>query len=233
MLQLFAYAIGIMYTPGPVNLLALNAGIQGQARHTWGFHLGVGLGLLIPLSLLSVTGAQLVTPERLRWLTLVGCGYILYLAWKIARASLSVEQIHKPQAAALRFRDGLLMQLLNPKGMIACLPIATLYMPTLHLSATGTALICILLATLGSGAPAMNALIGHWVGLRLQTFSAQSPSVKGQHLVRGFNLLMALLLVYAAVTLFWSQWHPEGSVSWLPFGIGHDVRAIFEPRNFV
>lgn len=210
MLQLFAYAFGIMYTPGPVNLLALNAGLQGQCRRTWGFHVGVGLGLLIPLSLLSIIGAQLVTPERLRWLTLIGCGYIFYLAWKIARANLVAPTTPSETLNRLRFRDGLLMQLLNPKGMIACLPITTLYMPTLQLSPSGTAITCLLLATLGTGAPAANTLIGYWVRQRLNALTASSSNLKepNARLMKGFNLVMAFFLAYAALALLWNQWSP-------------------------
>lgn len=208
MLQLFAYAFGIMYTPGPVNLLAFNAGLQGQSHRTWGFNLGVGLGLLIPLSVLSIMGAQLVTPERLRWLSLLGCSYIFYLAWKIARADTTPPSTAAQPVSPLRFRDGLLMQLLNPKGMIACLPITTLYMPTLQLSATGIAITCILLATLGAGAPAANTFIGHWVRQRLTALSSHNPKIPYARLMKGLNLIMALFLAYAALALLWHQWAP-------------------------
>lgn len=209
MLQLFAYAFGIMYTPGPVNLLALNAGLQGQSHRIWGFHIGVGLGLFIPLTVLSLMGTQLVTPERLRWLTLLGCGYIIYLAWKIARANITVPTAAAQPVTRLRFRDGLLMQLLNPKGMIACLPITTLYMPTLYLSANGVVITCILLATLGAGAPAANTWAGHWVRQRLNALATTSSSGSTHtRLMKGFNLVMAVFLAYAALALLWNQWSP-------------------------
>ena len=52
MLAIIAYAVGIMYSPGPVNLMGLNTGVNGQAKRRWGFCLGVGTAMLL-LFLLS------------------------------------------------------------------------------------------------------------------------------------------------------------------------------------
>ena len=46
MLGIVAYALGAMYSPGPVNLLGLNIGIIGQARQSIGFCLGVDTAML-------------------------------------------------------------------------------------------------------------------------------------------------------------------------------------------
>ena len=35
MLAIIAYAVGIMYSPGPVNLMGLNTGVNGQAKPSW------------------------------------------------------------------------------------------------------------------------------------------------------------------------------------------------------
>ncbi len=37
MADIFAYAIGIMYTPGPINLLGLSSGLNKQTRSHLGF----------------------------------------------------------------------------------------------------------------------------------------------------------------------------------------------------
>ena len=38
MLAIIAYALGVMYTPGPVNLLGLNVGINGQGKQALAQH---------------------------------------------------------------------------------------------------------------------------------------------------------------------------------------------------
>ena len=136
MLGIVAYALGAMYTPGPVNLLGLNVGINGQAQKSLGFCLGVGTAMLIYLLLLGWAGAAWIDDEALIIVSALGCSYIVYLAIKIARSSADLSSNlnsqlnnHDHSPHLLRFRHGLVMQLLNPKAIIATLPIATLQFP--------------------------------------------------------------------------------------------------------
>lgn len=57
MLEIVAYALGVMYTPGPVNLLGLNAGLNGQARTSLGFFVGVGAAMLTLFLIFGWVGA--------------------------------------------------------------------------------------------------------------------------------------------------------------------------------
>jgi len=95
MLAIVAYALGVMYTPGPVNLLGLNAGLQGQARASLGFYLGVGLAMLILFLLFGWAGAAWVQDDMLAMVGALGCGYILYLAIKIARSSIDLGAVRQ------------------------------------------------------------------------------------------------------------------------------------------
>ena len=87
MIELLAYAIGIMYTPGPVNLIGLNAGLGDRTRASLGFFLGVGLAMFVLLLLFGWAGTRLVREDTLIYVSLVGCLYIAYLAIKIASDS--------------------------------------------------------------------------------------------------------------------------------------------------
>ncbi|MBZ9559638.1 MULTISPECIES: LysE family transporter [Modicisalibacter] len=190
MLGILAYALGVMYTPGPVNLLGLNAGLNGQGRASLGFCLGVGTAMLGLFLIFGLVGAAWVEGALLTVVGALGCAYILYLAAKLARAGVEID-VDRPAAQALRFRDGLLMQLLNPKGVVATLPIATLQFPAAGIH--GVALIAwsLGLALLAVGAPGSYALVGALLGRR----------IADPRLFRGFNLAMAILLAGVAISI--------------------------------
>ena len=39
-MDIFLYAFSVMYSPGPVNFMGLNAGLTGQFRRSTGFFIG-------------------------------------------------------------------------------------------------------------------------------------------------------------------------------------------------
>lgn len=190
MLAVFAYAIGVMYTPGPVNLLGLNSGINGELRASLGFFVGVGTAMLILLLVFGWIGSAWVRGPGLVVISTVGSLYILYLAAKIAVTSIRLE-IAGARAAGLSFRDGLVMQLLNPKGIIATLPIAAIQFPAAGVHGASLLAWSSVIAALAIGAPGSYCVVGHLVGRRIA-----NPRV-----FRYFNIAMALLLVYVAATI--------------------------------
>ncbi|REC95066.1 LysE family translocator [Kushneria indalinina] len=198
MLAIIIYALGIMYSPGPVNLLGLNMGLHGQARRSIGFCFGVGLAMLSLFLLFGLAGAAWVQPNVLALLGALGCGYILYLAVKIARASIDPASM-TPAPRTLGFRDGLIMQLGNPKGVVATLPIATLQFPAAGIDGGLLIVWSLGLAALAVGAPGSYAMLGALLGRRLESV----------RLLRGINLVMAALLAGVALSMGWEHvWTP-------------------------
>ena len=190
MLGIVAYALGAMYSPGPVNLLGLNIGINGQARQSVGFCLGVGTAMLAYLLVLGWAGAAWIDDEALIVVSALGCGYIVYLASKIARSSVDIsEPDNAPRLVS--YRDGLVMQLLNPKAILATLPIATLQFPAADIHGLSLVFWAFGLAMLAAGAPGSYIVIGSAVGSR----------IKRPAIVKGFNWLMAALLVAVALSI--------------------------------
>lgn len=190
MLAIVAYALGVMYTPGPLNLLGLNVGINGQGKTSLGFCLGVGLAMLLYLLVLGWAGAAWISQDSLVLLSALGCAYILYLAYKVARANATLDT-HAPAPRMLSFRDGLMMQLLNPKAMVATLPIATLQFPAEGIQGMSLFIWALGLAALAAGAPGSYVVIGSLLGQR----------VRQPMLIKGFNWVMAGLLVAVAVSI--------------------------------
>ena len=190
MLAIVAYALGAMYSPGPVNLLGLNIGINGQAKKSVGFCLGVGTAMLVYLLVLGWMGAAWIDDEALIVVSALGCGYIVYLASKIARSSVDIsEPDNVPRL--VNYRNGLVMQLLNPKAIVATLPITTLQFPAADIQGLSLVVWAFGLAMLAAGAPGSYILIGSAVGSRIK-----SPAI-----IKGFNWLMAGLLVAVALSI--------------------------------
>lgn len=190
MLAIVAYALGAMYSPGPVNLLGLNVGISGQARQSVGFCLGVGTAMLAYLLVLGWAGAAWIDDDALVVVSALGCSYIVYLAIKLARSSADLSSLDNAPRL-LNFRDGLVMQLLNPKALMATLPITTLQFPAAGIHGLSLVVWAFGLALLAAGAPGSYIAIGSAVGSRVK-----SPAI-----VKGFNWLMAGLLVAVAVSI--------------------------------
>ncbi|EOD54012.1 LysE family translocator [Aeromonas molluscorum] len=190
MIEILAYAIGIMYTPGPVNLMGLNAGLGGRARASLGFFMGVGMAMCLLLLLFGWLGARLVRAETLIYVSLVGCLYIAYLAIKIARDKGEVSG-QAASARPLGIRNGFVIQLLNPKAMIATLPIASIQFPAAQIHGWSLLPWSLLLGLLAAGAPGSYSLLGDLVGRRIQD----------PRWFRYFNLIMAALLLYSAGAL--------------------------------
>ncbi|WP_328186327.1 LysE family translocator [Marinobacter sp. OP 3.4] len=190
MIEIVAYAVGVMYTPGPVNLLGLNAGINGQCRGSVGFFVGVGTAMLILFLLFGWVGTSLVSGAGLMVVSVLGCGYILYLAVRILRATVDTDAVG-PGTRALRFREGLAMQLLNPKGVVATLPIATIQFPGAGIQGASLVFWSVVLSVLAIGAPGSYALAGALLGRR----------IRNPVFFRWFNRGMAALLIYVALAI--------------------------------
>ncbi len=199
MLEILLYALGVMYTPGPVNLIALNNGVQKYDVRALRFYAGVGAAMFILFYGCSLLSTQLIRPEWLFYFGLVGCSYIIYLAYKIAKARVKLDNNPSVDAPYLSFKDGLWVQLLNPKGVTAALPVATVQFPAQGIQGVTLGIWCVVLAILAFGAPLSYYVIGRLVGRK----------VNNPRYFRWFNIVMASLLVFVAVSLIYemAQWH--------------------------
>ena len=143
-------------TPGPNNLLLATSGVNFGLRRTLPMVGGILLGCLIQLLLMAMALELLLgwmTQMRLP-LTLLGCGWLLWLSWKIWRASAPTLAARQRPMSTL---GGALFQAVNPKARLMVSNVALLYIADNGVMTVlaGYALLnlpCILLwAMLGSG----------------------------------------------------------------------------------
>ena len=195
-MDIFLYAFSVMYSPGPVNFMALNAGLTGRFRRSLGFFVGVGCALLVLFILFGYTGEAIISQGALPYISLIGGLYTLYLAYQVYTATTVVpgEAGEAPVAAqkTLTFWNGFLIQVLNPKGIMVVLPITSVMLPAAHITGASIAIVSALLAIAGGGAPGVYSLLGAILGRRITRESYFTV----------FNRLMGLALVVCAFFMF-------------------------------
>ena len=127
-LPLATYVVTMSVTPGPNNLMLAASGVNFGLRRTLPMMLGISSGNA--LQVLLVSGAlawAMVWLDALRpALVVLGCSYLLWLAWRQARSG-------RPGAGGrenpLGFIGAVLFQWVNPKAWVMVMNVAILFLP--------------------------------------------------------------------------------------------------------
>jgi len=117
-------------TPGPNNVMVTASGVTFGYRRTIPHMLGIGLGcgfqiVLVALGMGVVFERYPEIQEVLRW---AGALYLVYLAWRLLRAGLTVDDAES-RARPLNFLEGAAFQWLNPKAWMIAVTTATVFLP--------------------------------------------------------------------------------------------------------
>lgn len=190
MLQMILYSITIMYTPGPVTITAANIGLNRKFKDGLPFYAGVSLAIFALYILIGYFGSLLLPTHDLWPISLIGGIYMLYLAYKIF---LSNVDLNKAFFTKIGFRDGFLMQIFNPKAIIAVLPVVTLYFPQLNITGIKIFYMAVFFTLLVFGAPALYAVIGQFF----------SDVIQNKKVIIFFNKTMSLILAYIALSILY------------------------------
>lgn len=127
-LPLMTYVVTMSVTPGPNNLMLAASGVNFGFRRTLPHMLGVSIGHGVQVVLVaSLLAWIMVWLEALRVpLVIAGCAYLLWLAWRQARAG---EPASRGQVRPLGFFGAALFQWVNPKAWMMVLNVAILFLP--------------------------------------------------------------------------------------------------------
>jgi len=187
-LLLFILVAG--FTPGPNNIIAMSIGFS------WGFKkviphiLGVAIGfpimlLLIGFILEPIFKQYIVIFLILKWLSLA---YIIYLAYKIATAPLSIKEDKKTKP--ISFIESVIFQWINPKAWAGAMATVTLYVPQNNYS------FGLIVASITSAITIVFA-ISFWgyMGKKIKIFLSKQSHIKA------FNYTMAFLLIVSVVAM--------------------------------
>jgi threonine/homoserine/homoserine lactone efflux protein len=110
--------VPLVYSAGPNNLMCAASGAQAGFKNTLPFIAGVNTSLLLVSLMIGLGIGRITTevPGFSRFITIAGSIYLLFLAFKLTRAgSVNIED--KPVSPPA-FRDGFILNTLNPKGIV-------------------------------------------------------------------------------------------------------------------
>nr|WP_319474555.1 LysE family translocator [uncultured Sphaerochaeta sp.] len=188
--SVFIFTFVTTYTPGPNTISSAMMGIQVGYRRSIPYFLGIATGFFTIMLLGGFFASLLarVLPEVMQVFSYVGALYILYLAYRVLHADYVLS---KRSQKLLGYKDGLLLQLFNPKVLVLSLTIYTTFLGSLDRSLPALFLSALFLTTMSFSAISLWASFGAF-------FSHLLTSQKTRRLVNGF---LAFLLVCSAVML--------------------------------
>ena len=190
LLAFVSFAFVSSITPGPNNAMLLTSGVNYGFRRTLPHMMGISLGCGVMLLLVGLGLGQVfaAVPSLYGVLRYAGAAYLLWLAWKIARAG--------PVAGAagsgrpMTFWQAAAFQWVNPKAWILVVGAVSTYAPR-EAFGRGVVLLAALLCLVNLPSIAL------WAGCG----TALRPFMADPVRVRVFNVTMAALLVLSLIPM--------------------------------
>ncbi|MGC4018554.1 MAG: LysE family transporter [Muricomes sp.] len=188
--MLFSYTFLTAYTPGPNNIMAMtNASRDGMKRSIpflWGIFSGFAIVMTACAAFTSLLYKFIpaIRPVMV-WL---GAAYILWLAWTVWRDKPGKKK--KGMTQTNSFASGMLLQFVNIKIILYGITAMSSYILPYYHGALTIELFALLLCLIGTSGCVCWAFFG-------AAFEKLFTKYRRQ-----VNAIMALLLVYCAVSLF-------------------------------
>jgi len=195
LVALAAFAFVSSVTPGPNNLMLMTSGTNFGFLRTVPHMLGVSLGFSLMLLLVGLGLGAIFTavPGAMTVLKVASVVYLLYLAWRIARAQPPGIEAVDGDARPFGFLQAAAFQWVNPKGWTMALTAVAVYVPEGHRLA-GAAVVALVCLTVNIP----SVIIWTAMGVQLRRLMHRPRAY------RAFNVAAALLLVvslYPVLTL--------------------------------
>ena len=190
LISFLSFVFIMTFTPGPNNIMSmLNAGRYG-IKKAIKFNLGIFLGFAIVMLLCAAFGATLVKylPSIKPYLIFVGATYILYIAYKTLKSDYKVD--NNQEKSVYGIKDGFVLQFVNPKVILYGITTMSTFILPHYSSFLILMLFAIALAIVAFIATFSWALFGSVFHKLLQKHT------------KAVNIILALFLVYTAVSLF-------------------------------
>ncbi len=187
-----SYVFLTAFTPGPNNITAMSLAGKYGLRDSLRFALGAFAGSVVVMGACATFSALLfsVIPTIEPFMKCVGAAYIAWLAWVVWRDAPGRGHA---EARIDSFRTGVIMQFVNVKGFLYGITSFSVFILPYDKSVTSVVLFTILLSVFIYAAVASWGLCGAFF---------QKILMRHGKLLNG---VMALLLLYCAVSLLWPQ----------------------------
>lgn len=184
-----SYIIVTTFTPGPNNIMSMSNASRYGFKQSIRFNIGIFAGFLIVMALCDLFSVALysIIPTIKPVMTCIGAAYILWLAWKTLKTEPHGNNDPK---ITNTFLSGFGLQFVNPKLILYGITIFSAFIVPNYKSTVSLAGFTLLLALVGFTATCCWAVSG----AVFQRFLIRKD--------RTINVLMSILLVYCAITLF-------------------------------
>lgn len=185
-----SYVLVTTFTPGPNNLMSMSNASRYGSRKSIMFNVGIFFGFFIIMVLCSIFSVTLYSliPSVKPVMTCIGAAYILWLSWKTYRSKPYSEGKNKKNTNT--FLSGLLLQFVNPKVILYGITTVSTFIVPYYNSKTALIAFSAILAFVGFTSTCCWSLFGSV----FQKFFKNNDKI--------INSIMALLLIYCAVSLF-------------------------------
>ena len=186
----FSYTFLTAYTPGPNNIMSMSNASRDGMKRTSSFLAGVCAGFIVVMSACAAFSSMLYAfiPSIKPVMLWIGAVYILYLAWTVWR-----DKPHDGKGGITQtnsFLSGMLLQFVNIKIILYGITAMSSYILPYYHDVASVALFALLLSVIGTSGCICWAFFG---AAFEKLFSKYRKPI---------NLIMSLLLVYCAVSLF-------------------------------
>ncbi|AXN38192.1 lysine transporter LysE [Peribacillus butanolivorans] len=189
LLSFLLYVFVTSFTPGPNNIMAMLFANKYGFKKTLGFCLGVGTGFFVIMILSSYFNLLLKNfiPKIEFFMTFLAAIYMLYLAIKIISSKNNDKDDDGDKNN--RFFSAMLLQFVNPKGILYGITAVSTFIIPYHTSNFSLLFFSFFLAFVGFLSTMSWSVFGSLFQRFLKKYRSQ------------FNLIMALLLVYSAISI--------------------------------
>jgi threonine/homoserine/homoserine lactone efflux protein len=188
------YALASSITPGPNNLMLMasgaNFGIRPTLPHAMGISLG--FGLMVVIVGLGLGALFLASPILQAGMKVLGFGYILWLAWKVANSS-GIGEGDSAKGRPFTFIEAALFQWINIKAWMMAIGAVSVYTTPGGNVLLEVLVLALIFVLVNQPSVALWMVLGAEIKRFLSTPRA----------LRIFNIVMAVLLVASVLPMLW------------------------------
>ncbi len=188
---LLSYLALTAFTPGPNNLMAMTLSAKFGLRRGLSFCGGVFLGFLLAGGLCAALCTMLFSfmPKIVPVMEWLGAGYILFLAYIVWRDKPHKEDGKEGREDSVSLIAGIFLQLINPKVILSGITVFSVFILPYTQAFPQLVLAVLVFSLMGLVATCTWAFCGSMLQGVFQKYR------------RVLNTVMALLLVYCAVSI--------------------------------
>ncbi|CAL79233.1 Putative Transporter, LysE family [Bradyrhizobium sp. ORS 278] len=186
------FAFVMSFTPGPNNIMLLSSGVTYGFRRTVPHMMGISFGFAFMVGAVGVGLATvfITYPVLQQVLKYLGAAYLIYLAIAIAFSGSTKPEEATPRGP-MSFWGAALFQWVNAKGWVMVISTITAYAAIARFPAN-VALQVAISFVMAIGSTVTWTLFG----------TALRPLLSSERAVRGFNIVMAVLLLASLYPVF-------------------------------